>query len=474
MSNILAAFANSYNNGEKLRPDLATTYQETAPQPDYGFSYGGQAMGQTAAQAPAPTPYTQEQANAYIAANPPAAAPTPALPAGGFVIGGTDQNTKDQYGFSQKQYGDIKASWDAVKTDPKQMMQLMRDYGVDASALSRATGVSYDEIGNYLKTNGAENGFGGYSWQTPQSPTSPASGATGSGLINSNSPTRTTTTTSGGASVSTVDAGETIEGRLGGLLGTDQFGNYTNQVVRQASERAMQAFAGRGLLNSSMAVQAAQEAAIAKAIEIAGPDAKTFFEQGRANQDATNQFALQDKEFGQADKQFGQSLEKIRLEADLAIERMRTEVGLNGTETDKAAVNALRQNYITSVERANTNYTEQAKYINNSAMSPAEKQAALNAAAKDRDSELAFNNRMYASMPNWKSEWGAIAVPTQGVDLNTVSDIATLSNIADDPAQPAATREAAKARIASLQTTPTPVAPAPAPAPVAVNDRVGD
>lgn len=89
-----------------------------------------------------------------------------------------------------------------------------------------------------------------------------------------------------------IDAAqETIEGRLNGLLGTDAQGNYTNPVVRQAVDRAMQQMAGRGLLNSSMASQAAQEAAIAKAIEIVGPDAERYFQQGRANQDAQNVFA---------------------------------------------------------------------------------------------------------------------------------------------------------------------------------------
>ena len=199
------AFANSYNNGEKIRPDLATSYQATTPQPDYGFSFGGQSSGQTASQAPAPTPYTQEQANAYIAANPPAPAPytpppapaptftiggvnaaapapytpPPAPASGGFAFGGqsmgqTAADAKDQYGFSQQQYGDIKANWEANRTDPNKIMSLMKDYGVDAGALSRATGVGYDEIGNYLKTNGAQNGFGGYSWaQTPASAPAP-------------------------------------------------------------------------------------------------------------------------------------------------------------------------------------------------------------------------------------------------------------------------------------------------------------
>lgn len=82
----------------------------------------------------------------------------------------------------------------------------------------------------------------------------------------------------------------TMEGRIGNLLAVDQYGNFTNDVVKQAAERAMAQFASRGLLNSSMAQQAAQQAAISKAIEIAGPDAQTYFAQQGKNQDAVNVF----------------------------------------------------------------------------------------------------------------------------------------------------------------------------------------
>lgn len=91
---------------------------------------------------------------------------------------------------------------------------------------------------------------------------------------------------------------ETIEGRIGNLLARDEQGNYTNGVLRQAAEGAMAQFAGRGLLNSSMATEAATQAAMSKAIEIAGPDAQTYFSQGRANQDAQNVFKRDDKAFG--------------------------------------------------------------------------------------------------------------------------------------------------------------------------------
>ena len=121
-------------------------------------------------------------------------------------------------------------------------------------------------------------------------------------------------------------ATETIEGRLNGLLGTDAQGNYINPVVRQAVDRAMQQMAGRGLLNSSMAAQAAQEAAIAKAIEIVGPDAERYFQQGRANQDAQNVFARDERQHGYnldtLDKTHGYDMEKINAQQRNELDRM--------------------------------------------------------------------------------------------------------------------------------------------------------
>ena len=127
----------------------------------------------------------------------------------------------------------------------------------------------------------------GFQWQDPQTRSAPAA-------INNVSTNRFNPNLD-----RSIDAAsETIEGRLNNLLKTDERGNYTSPVVRQAVDRAMQQMAGRGLLNSSIATQAAQEAAIAKAIEIVGPDAERYFQQGRANQDAQNVFARDEVNFG--------------------------------------------------------------------------------------------------------------------------------------------------------------------------------
>ncbi|MBS0506586.1 MAG: hypothetical protein JSR53_04290, partial [Proteobacteria bacterium] len=90
---------------------------------------------------------------------------------------------------------------------------------------------------------------------------------------------------------------DTIEGRVYGLMATDRYGNYTNPVLQQAADNAMKSFASRGLLNSSMAQQAAYQAALGEAIKIAGPDAQTYFSQGRANQDASNVFKRDENQY---------------------------------------------------------------------------------------------------------------------------------------------------------------------------------
>lgn len=140
----------------------------------------------------------------------------------------------------------------------------------------------------------------------------------------------------------------TVEGRIGNILATDQYGNFTNNVVKQASDRAMSQFASRGLLNSSMAQQAAQQAAISKAIEIAGPDAQTYFAQQGKNQDAVNvfrraeqdniydtaklnkQFELEWGKLNQQDKQFYAGLQSRMDELRLSNENqtLATQVAL--------------------------------------------------------------------------------------------------------------------------------------------------
>lgn len=141
---------------------------------------------------------------------------------------------------------------------------------------------------------------------------------------------------------------ETIEGRIQNLLGTDAQGNYTNPVVQQAANRALQQFSGRGLLNSSMAQQAAIEAATSKAIEIAGPDAQTYFAQGRANQDAANVFERDARgyaqENSQLDKQLNFDMQKFDRDLKYRYDALKID------QSSQTEARALAQKYAIEME----------------------------------------------------------------------------------------------------------------------------
>jgi hypothetical protein len=83
----------------------------------------------------------------------------------------------------------------------------------------------------------------------------------------------------------------TVQGQLEKLLASD------NPLMDQARQKAMREANSRGLVNSTMAAQAGEEAFISQALPIAQQDASTFYSQGRANQDSTNQFSMADKNF---------------------------------------------------------------------------------------------------------------------------------------------------------------------------------
>lgn len=90
----------------------------------------------------------------------------------------------------------------------------------------------------------------------------------------------------------TVDNSMTVEGRLPGLL------SRNNPYMQQATTAGLQQAASRGLLNSSMAVGAAEGARINAALPIAQQDAGTFFEQSLRNQADVNRA----REFGAAER----------------------------------------------------------------------------------------------------------------------------------------------------------------------------
>lgn len=98
-----------------------------------------------------------------------------------------------------------------------------------------------------------------------------------------------------------VQKNDMAQHQLEGILKKD------SPLMQLSRTQGMQYGNSRGLLNSSISSGAAQNAMIQNAAPIATHDANTHFQQGRANQDATNQFALtkasHQHESGMLDKQ---------------------------------------------------------------------------------------------------------------------------------------------------------------------------
>lgn len=180
-------------------------------------------------------------------------------------------------------------------------------------------------------------------------------------------------------------ATETIQGRIENLL------SQNSPVIRQAAERARQAFADRGLLNSSMAEQAAQEAMISKAIEIAGPDASTYFQNRTNKLNWLNRFAENDmnNSFDMKKMQYANTLSK-----DLA----QTNANLN-----------LQSNYQSAIQNVQSQYQQQVLALQqNTNMDATSKQAALSDLSINRDNSVRMMTAMFQQFPGWSSEWSSL------------------------------------------------------------------
>lgn len=208
-----------------------------------------------------------------------------------------------------------------------------------------------------------------------------------------------------------VDASnETIEGRINGLLSAD------NAVMQQAGNRAMQQFQGRGLLNSSMAIQAANEAMVSRAIEIAGPDAATYNKTGLTNQSEANQFARADQAHGydmetDATRQ-GYEQANLDKKQGFALETQGIDnANLTTREREGRAAESARiySEGVGTIEREGAIAIDN---INKSDMTPEQKTAAI---AQRRELTTQNQNawtQASKSLPGWSDEWAVIPVTT--------------------------------------------------------------
>lgn len=85
-----------------------------------------------------------------------------------------------------------------------------------------------------------------------------------------------------------VDDPQLVQSQITNIL------NGENPYIRRARERAMETANSRGVLNSSIAANAGEAAAIDAAMPIAQQDAKSYFDTAQDNMSATNAANLQD------------------------------------------------------------------------------------------------------------------------------------------------------------------------------------
>lgn len=114
---------------------------------------------------------------------------------------------------------------------------------------------------------------------------------------------------------------DSVESRVGGLM------QQNSPLMKQAATRGKQAAQKRGLLNSSLGVQASQAAVLDRAMAIAGQDAQTAAQKNLSNQDARQQQQLIGTEYGLRSGLSAQEAEQTRanIEAEYGQRRQLSE-----------------------------------------------------------------------------------------------------------------------------------------------------
>jgi hypothetical protein len=200
-------------------------------------------------------------------------------------------------------------------------------------------------------------------------------------------------------------------------LKTAAIANSSSPLVQQAMSRARQSFAGRGLLNSSMAEEAAQEADISKALEIAQPDTAAYYADSRdAKQFDYNKalaelgYAQQDKMaqlgYAQQDKMaqlgYAQQDKMARLNNDLSLANAQSQYNMKVGDT-------THTNYLTMIDRIQSDATKQVQQINASAMPYDEKVKAIDSIQAQSQASIANSNELFKTMNGWQNEWAVAA-----------------------------------------------------------------
>lgn len=201
---------------------------------------------------------------------------------------------------------------------------------------------------------------------------------------------------------------ELVEMRVANLV------KNSHPLLEQARQRTLEQFSARGLLNSSVAMQAAQEAVLAKAIEMASQDAATMNKQGMANQGYKNEFAGREQTQNYTrENQYNDYLYRgdlmqqeygLRgglLERELAVRDRYEQSAASRNESTDA-----RGRYTTSMSQLQRDYqNEYARLTQNADIAPAEQERFIDNLNKRYRVMYDDINAIYEALPVWQNAW---------------------------------------------------------------------
>lgn len=204
---------------------------------------------------------------------------------------------------------------------------------------------------------------------------------------------------------STVSPNQTSQYQLDQMLASD------SPLMQRAATQGQQMASQRGLLNSSIAGEAAQGAMIDRATPFAQQDAKTYFQNSQANTDRQQQAFISNQQYQQQrglnDQQFGQSLQQ-----------MASQYGYDSELSTQQANQSLSNLYATSTANAwgvySNNVTDligQASgSINQIQMNPditaGNKEAMIQQILAQRDTDLNFQQGLYGQLSSYLQDTG--------------------------------------------------------------------
>lgn len=141
-----------------------------------------------------------------------------------------------------------------------------------------------------------------------------------------------------------VDPSQTVEGRSAGIINKD------SPLMQQAAGYASQRSNERGLINSSLGIQAAQDAVIGRATDIAKQDAATFADAGKFNVNQANSWNIAQQELAQKGSQFDKDLQyrydSARMNNENAIAMREIENKYQSQLQSDAAFNSQYRAYV--------------------------------------------------------------------------------------------------------------------------------